>query len=365
MSEGRINSLFSMMSKALMVYYFFNVLLSLLVGTLTAIFKSESDKAVEILVLRHQIGILRRQVKQPPRCSGLEKLTLTLLTIKFRNAVDNSQQRLQQGLLIFQPETILKWHRELVKHKWTFKQGRNSGRPRITPELETCIVQLARENPRWGADRIHGELLKLGFRVGATTVRNVLRRHGIAPSPQRKQHSSSWRKLFKHYKEQILACDFFTVETIWLQTVYVLFFIEIATRRIHLAGCTQHPTSAWVTQQARQLSWLLAENAAPKRFLIHDRDTKFAVSFDQVFMAQGMHVIHTPRQAPNANAFAERWVRSVREECLDRLLIVNEQHLRRVMMDYVRYYNTARPHQGIGQQIPIPSNNSTGIGVSP
>jgi putative transposase len=206
---------------------------------------------------------------------------------------------------------------------------------------------------------VEGRINSLFSMMSKAMVRNVLKRYRIAPS---QQHSSSWRKLFSHYKEQIFACDFFTVETIWLKTVYVLFFIEVGTRRVHLAGCTQHPTTAWVTQHARQLSWLLVEEAAPKRFLIHDRDTKFPLSFDQVFATERIHVIHTPHHAPNANAFAERWVRSVREECLDHLLIVNEQHLRRVLMEYISYYNTARPHQGIGQQIPILTNGYPPMG---
>lgn len=158
----------------------------------------------------------------------------------------------------------------------------------------------------------------------------------------------------------MLACDFFTVETLRLQTLYVLFFIELGTRRVHFAGCTAHPTSAWVTQQTRNIAWDILEvqtrelPSEPIRFLIHDRDAKFTPSFNTVFVSEGIEIIRTPYRAPKANAFAERWVRTVREECLDHLLIISEWHLRRVLTEYVTYYNQRRPHQGIGQQMPMP-----------
>jgi putative transposase len=152
----------------------------------------------------------------------------------------------------------------------------------------------------------------------------------------------------------MLACDFFTVETVTLRTLYVLFFIELGTRRMHVAGCTAHPDSAWVTQQARQLVWELADTAHPICFLIHDRDTKFTASFDQVFTSEGIEIVLTPYHAPQANAFAERWVYTIREECLDHLLILGQRHLRRILLEYVQYYNTARPHQGIQQYAPLP-----------
>lgn len=156
-----------------------------------------------------------------------------------------------------------------------------------------------------------------------------------------------------HYKDQILACDFFTIDTLFLKTLYVLFFIEVGSRRVHFAGCTAHPNGAWVTQQARQMAWTFEEREVPIRFLIHDNDSKFLQAFDTVFVSEQVKVIHTPYRAPNANAYAERWVRTVREECLDQILILNEGHLCHVMREYVTYYNGARPHQGLEQQIPI------------
>ena len=198
-------------------------------------------------------------------------------------------------------------------------------------------------------------MLKLGYEVGRSTIRDVLKRRRVPPAPIRAQQGTSWRTFLRHYQQQMLACDFFTVETVWLKTLYVLFFIELGSRRVQVAGCTDQPTAAWVTQQARQLSWEVQDGMLPMRFLIRDRDAKFPASFDRVLESEGITIIQTPYQAPKANAVAERWIRSVREECLDRLLIVNEQHLRRVLLEYLTYYNHARPHQGIGQQCPVPA----------
>ena len=166
--------------------------------------------------------------------------------------------------------------------------------------------------------------------------------------------NTSYRDKAHSYQDQIVACDFFTVETAWLKTLYVLFFIELGSRRVHLAGCTASPSSAWVTQQARQVSWQIQDRGLPVRFLIHDRDCKFPAAFDTVFRSEDVTIVRTPVQAPNANAFAERWIRSVRQECLDKLLILGERHLRHVLVGYVDYYNHARPHQGIAQECPVP-----------
>ena len=163
-----------------------------------------------------------------------------------------------------------------------------------------------------------------------------------------------------HYKDQILACDFFTVETLFLETFYVLFFLQVGSRRVHFAGCTRHPSATWVTQQARQVVWELQEREPAIRFLIRDNDKKFTESFDTVLQSEGIHVIPTPYQAPNANAYAERWVRTVREECVGKLLIINQTHLCRTMREYTQYYNRARPHQGFNQQIPIPTPEAKG-----
>src|SRR5262249_38726227 len=198
-----------------------------------------------------------------------------------------------------------------------------------------------------GNNKIAGELAKLGIDISDETVADILRRHGIPHAPQR-GGSPSWRHLMAHYKDQILACDFITMETFFLQTLYVFFFIELGSRRVHFAGCTEHPTSAWLNQQARQVVWDLDGRSPRLHVLIHDNDSKFTETFDTIFVAERIHVIHTPVRAPNANAYAERWVRTVRNECLDKLLIFNEPHLRRVLREYVTYYNSARPHQALG-----------------
>ena len=215
------------------------------------------------------------------------------------------------------------------------------------------IVRLAQENHRWDYAKIEGELFKLGNKISITTVRNVLDRNGIVPAPVR-YGSIGWRKLMNHYKDQLLACDFFTVETIFLCTIYVMIFIELDTRRVHLAGVTSHPNGLWVAQQARQLIWEFDESQTSFRCLIRDNDKKYTKAFDTVFESSNIHIIPTPIKAPNANAFTERWVRTVRQECLDHLLIVNESHLRRVLQVFLAYYNSRRPHQGLGQQSPIP-----------
>jgi putative transposase len=320
---------------------------------------SDQEKDLEILILRQQLSILERKLNHPIRSSKIEKLTLGVLTNKFKQTTRQTANQLHNVIRIFQPETVLRWHRDLVRKKWTYPNKNKGGRPPISKETENLIIQIARENSRMGYGKILGELTKLGFQISLTTVRNVLDRYGIQPAPVRNSMplgygSIGWRHLMTHYKEQILACDFFTVETAFLQTFYVLFFIELGSRQVHFAGITTNPNQIWVTQQARQLVWELSDREQPLRFLIHDNDGSFCKAFDAVFESEGFHVISSPIRAPNANAFAERWIRSAREECLDLILIINAAHLRRVMIEFVAYYNSSRPHQGIDQQTPIP-----------
>ncbi|HSH81884.1 MAG TPA: integrase core domain-containing protein [Herpetosiphonaceae bacterium] len=336
-----------------MLYFLLAHACSLLLDLIWVGRGAEQDKDVEILLLRQQLRILQRKQPHPPRISRWEKLTILVLAGKLTALTNSARARLSQVVLLFKPDTLLKWHRELVRRKWTFKQGAQRGRPPISPELEALILRLAKENPTWGYGKLEGELCKLGYDIGRSTIRDVLKRKRVPPAPDRGKQGSSWRILLAHYKDEIMACDFFTVETVWLKTLYVLFFIELGSRRIHLAGCTANPTSAWVTQQARHLSWKIQDGRLPLRFLIHDRDTTFPAAFDTVFTSENVTIIRTPVRAPNANAFAERWIRSVREECLDKLVILDERHLRRVLTAYIDYYNCARPHQGIGQQCPV------------
>jgi len=336
-----------------MVWFVITLLFSTILDIITISRQPTLEKDLEILVLRQQISILHRKLNSPIRPSRVEKMTLSVLTMKMKKTTTQTTSQLRNVICIFQPETIVRCHRELVRKKWTYQRENKGGRPSISKELENLILKLAQENPRWGYGKIQGELIKLSFQISQSTIRNILNRFGIQPSPVR-NGSIGWRKLMDHYKDQILACDFFTVETIWLQTIYVLFFIELGSRQVRFAGITSNPNEIWITQQARQLIWELQESDRPLRFLIHDNDRKFSIKFDSIFQSEGIHVIHTPFRAPNANTYAERWVRTIREECLDHILNLSTKHLNIVLAEFSNYYNSYRPHQGIEQQTPIP-----------
>ncbi len=277
---------------------------------------NDSEKDLEISLLRQQLRIVERRQERGPHIARWQKVPLAILVNRLRGQGQQAKEKLAGTVLLFRPATVINWHRELVRRKWTYKQERRPGRPRSDPKLEYWIVRLAKENPGQGFEKLEGELKKLGFSVCSNTVKNVLRSHRIPPAPERNQHGLSWRTFLAHYKDQMLACDFFTVETAWLKTIYALFFIELGTRRIHFAGCTANPSGNWVTQQARQILWKLDERETRIRFLIHDRDKKFSQSFDTVFRSEGIRLLRTPFKAPNAIAFAERWVKSVPEERL-------------------------------------------------
>ena len=334
--------------------------------------RSGHQKDIQILLLRQQLRILQRKHPDPPRISRWDKCFLAVLTSRLKQlstfptlpALPSATPiRLDEVMILFKPDTVLRWHRELVRRKWTFQRKPLSGRPAVAAEVKELIVRLATENPRWGYSKIQGELMKLGYSIGRSTIRDLLKREHIPPSNRRAKRGDSWRSFLGHYAHQMLAADFFTVETIRLRTLYVLFYIELGTRRVHYAGCTAHPISEWVTQQARNVTWELQETRNPQsgqlpvRFFIHDRDAKFTRSFDIVFQSESIEIIRTPYRAPNANAYAERWVRTAREECLDHLLVLGEGHLHRIMMEYTEYYNQRRPHQGIGQRIPAAMAN--------
>jgi putative transposase len=287
---------------------------------------------LELLLLRHELAILRRQSVRARLMPGDRALFAALTRPLPRSAV---------AWLSVKPETVLRWHRQLVARRWTYPH-RRPGRPPLDASLRELILRLARENEHWGYKRIAGELKGLGVSVSATTVRKVLLAAGLAPAPQR--GPSSWRAFLRAQAGSMLACDFLTVETAFLQRIYVLFFISLATRRIEFLACTTNPDGGWVAQQARNLTMELGEQHR-FRFLIHDRDAKFSHAFDEILQTEGIKVIRTPLQAPNANAHAERWVRTLRADCLDRILILGRRHLEHVLRVYRRHYNEHRPHR--------------------
>jgi len=292
------------------------------------------SKEMEILVLRHELAILHRQTSRP-RLTRVDRALLASLS--------RSLARPAWAVFPIKPETLLRWHRQLIARRWTFSH-RTPGRPPLERSLCELILRLADENSHWGYKRIVGELKGLGIPVSATSVRKVLLEAGLQPAPQRTH--SSWRAFLRVQASSMLACDFLTVETAFLQRIYVLFFISLATRRIEYLACTSNPDGGWVAQQARNLIMRLGDEHA-FRFLVHDRDTKFSCAFDEVFRTEGIRVIRTPVQAPNANAYAERWVRTLRTDCLDRILILGRRHLEHVLRVYRCHYNEHRPHRAL------------------
>jgi putative transposase len=317
---------------------------------LVLVVRGQAAKDLEILVLRHQITVLRRHIPRPT----LEPADRALLA-----ALSRALPRSRWSCFLVKPETLLRWHRRLVVGAWTYPH-RGGGRPPLDQDLQQLIVRLARENPRWGYQRIKGELQQLGMQVSATAIRTTLRRHGLDPAPRRA--TTTWRAFLRQQAAEIIACDFFTVDTIWLRRLYVLFVIELDTRRVHLVGVTANPNAAWITQQARNLLLILEERGRQVRFLIRDRDAKFCRGFDDVFRSEGAEVLVTPVQAPNANAYAERWIRTVRAECLDWLLIVGRGPLERVLRVYVEHYNRHRAHRALQLQAPHPATELTVVG---
>jgi putative transposase len=273
--------------------------------------RAEFAKDVELVLLRHQLSVLARQ-HQRPRLRPADRALIAALARLLPHP--------RRHGLVVTPATLLRWHRELARRKWTHPQ-RKPGRPPTSRALRELALRLAGENPAWGYQRIAGELIKLGIRISPSTIRRLLAAAGVEPAPRRA--AISWPAFLYRQAASLLACDFFTVETVMLRRLYVLFFIELGSRRVHLAGCTTNPTGAWVLQQARNLSF--TNLFARTRFLIHDRDSKLTAAFDEVFRSEGIRVIHTPVQAPQANAYAERFVRTVRTECLDWLLIVGRR----------------------------------------
>ncbi len=318
----------------------FYLILCQLLGWLVLLARRSATKNVELLVLRHELAVLRRQVARP-RMDWADRAVLAGLSRLLPRLV-------WRGRLV-QPATLLRWHRDLVRRRWTYSHRR--GRPSVAAAIRSLVLRMARENPTWGYRRIHGELRRLGYKIGASTVWTILQRAGVDPAPKRT--ALTWRQFLRVQAKGVLAVDFFTVDTVFLKRLYVLFVIEVATRRVQVLGVTAHPVGEWVTQQARNLLMGLDDRVGRFRFLVRDRDAKFTAAFDAVFAAEGLKVLRTPVRAPRANAYAERWVGTVRREVLDRMLIFGCRQLRSVLAEYADHYNGHRPHRALGQASPL------------
>src|SRR6266516_2640242 len=288
-----------------------------LLGWLALLARGQASKNAELLVLRHEVAVLRRQVARP-RPNWPDRAILAALARLL------SKERRHDRMVT--PDTLLRWHRALVNRHWT-KPHRPPGRPSIPAELRRLILRMAAENPTWGYRRIHGELARLGYKLAPSTVWLLLKRAGIDPAPCRA--GLTWRQFLSAQAKGVLACDLFHVDTVLLQRLYVLFVIELATRRVRVLGVTANPTGAWVAQQARNLLMDLTDRIEQVKFLVRDRDTKFTDTFDAIFASEGIRILRTPVQAPRANAVAERWVGTVRREVLDRMLILGGDIWRR------------------------------------
>jgi putative transposase len=308
--------------------------------------REEAWKTAEILILRHQLAVLqRRQPRRPDLDWADRALLATLLAVipKVR----------RHGLrLLVTPDTIVRWHRDIVRRRWAARSMRGkTGRPAIRRNIRALVLRLARENPHWGYRRIHGELAGLGVKVAASTVWKILKNAGIDPAPRRTR--PGWSQFLRSQADAILACDFFTADLLDGTQAYVLAVIEHASRRIRILGVTLHPTGEWTAQQARNLMMDLGEQAHRVKFMIRDRGSNYTAAFDAVLADAGIRTVLCNIRTPRMNAIAERWIGGCRRELLDRTLIWNQAHLRRILRQYETHHNQHRPHRSLDSAAPL------------
>jgi putative transposase len=313
-----------------------------LLGCLMVLARGEASKDAELLVLRHENAVLRRQISRIRYQPG-DRLWLSALSGLI-------PRRWWGEVFAVTPATLLAWHRRLVAGKWDYASRRRPGRPSTAAAIRKLVIRMAKDNPAWGHRRVQGELVRLGHQIAASTVWQILHDAGIDPASRRL--GPTWKQFLTAQARGMLAVDFVHVDTVLLRRVYALIVIEHGSRRVHLAGITSNPDSAWTTQAARSFLMDLGQLTESVKFLIRDRAGQFASSFDAVFTAAGVRILASPPQAPRANAICERMIGTLRRELLDRVLIVNEHHLRRLLTEYLRHYNAARPHRALGQLAP-------------
>jgi transposase InsO family protein len=309
--------------------------------------KSDRDKVLEILALRHQITVLKRQLgKEGVRFTPSDRTFLAALLHRLPRDV------LHRLRLLVRPDTLLRWHRDLVTRRLAAaSRPKRPGRPRTVHSIRALVLRLARENPNWGYRRLHGELLILGVKVAASTVWEILKEAGINPAPER--NSSTWADFLRSQAEAVLACDFFETVTLSGARMYVFAVIEHSTRRIRILGATAHPTAPWVTQAAKNLVMDLEDARSKAKFLIRDRDGKFPELFGAVLRDAGIESVLSGVRMPRMNSVMERWVQTCRRELLDRTLIWNQRHLLHALREFEQFYNAHRPHQGIANARPL------------
>ena len=311
-----------------------------LVGLIAVLVRRDLSKDAELLVLRHENAVLRRQIARVPYTPAdrvwLAALSRLLPRWRWSEVVPVT------------PATILVWHRRLVSCSWDYTARRRPGRPSTPVAIRKLVIRMATENLTWGHRRVQGELVRLGHRIAASTVWQILHDAGLDPAPRRS--GPTWRQFLTI--QAVLAVDLLHVDTVLFRRIYALVAVEHGSRRAHLAGVTAHPTGAWTTQAARNLLMDLGDRVTTMKFLLRDRDSRFTTSFDAVFAADGIQILTSPPGAPRANAICERMIGTLRRELLDRILVVNERHLRRILTIYLHHFNTARPHRTLGQLAP-------------